>query len=252
MSAKKSWLRLGAACASAAMLGAALFLIAPVAAQPGAADPGSDGAANVRLVGYHDLQGRQSLQITTRSDAANGNWVYVGHSPNNRDPRRNRRSSIRSPGQMEFNGTSILEISDPANPKLVWHIPGVESANHRSVSVVYDYKHSSSPAGRDYLIRSFDTGKDMRFQIFDITDRATNPKAISLVSEITGTPPDSCGPGCGGTFMYRAHKGYWSEESGYYYAAAGEPGFRNTSLQIFDLRDPKSPRSGSAAAGCAA
>lgn len=240
MSAKESWLRLGAACASAAMLGAALFLIAPVAAQPGAADPGSDGSANVRLVGYHDLQGRQSLQLTTRSDAANGNWVYVGHSPNNRDPKKELPQQNSITGQMEFNGTSILEISDPAKPRLVWHIPGAEGANHRSVSVVYDYKHDSS--SRDYLIRSFDTGKDFRFQVYDITERAKNPKAISLVSEIKGTPPDSCGPGCGGPFMHRAHKGYWSEESGYYYAAAGEPGFRNTSLQIFDLRDPKNPK----------
>ena len=44
----------------------------------------SDGAENVRLVGYNDLQGRQSLQLVARSDAANGNWVYVGHQPNNR------------------------------------------------------------------------------------------------------------------------------------------------------------------------
>ena len=240
MSQTTSWRRIGAACAGAAMLGVGLFLLTPVAAQRAAGDPRSDGAANVRLVGYNDLQGRQSLQLTTRSDAANGNWVYVGHSPNNRDPDKELPQLNSITGQMEYNGTSILEISDPANPKLVWHIPGAEGANHRSVSVVYDYKHNSS--GRDYLIRSFDTGKDFRFQVFDITERSKSPKAISLVSEITGTPPDSCGSGCGGPFMHRAHKGYWSEESGYYYAAAGEPGFRNTSLQIFDLRDPKTPK----------
>jgi hypothetical protein len=225
-------------------LGALLAMSsAPTLGQSRAAtDPGFDAAQNVRLVGYHDLQARQSLQLTARSDAANGNWLYVGHSPNERNPEKEAPQLNSITGQMEFNGTSILEISDPANPKLVWHIPGHEGANHRGVSVVYDYKHSSSPAGRDYLIRSFDTGKDFRFQVFDITDRASNPKAISLVSEIRGTPPNSCGPGCGGPFMYRAHKGYWSEESGYFYAAAGEPGFRNTSMQIFDLRDPKNPK----------
>ena len=88
-----------------------------------ATNPGSDGAANVRLVGYNDLQGRQSLQITARSDAANGNWVYVGHSPNNRTEKETPQLNPIT-GQQEFNGTSILEISDPANPKLVWHIPG--------------------------------------------------------------------------------------------------------------------------------
>src|SRR6185503_3850424 len=61
-------------------------------------------------------------------------------------------------------------------------------------------------------------------------------------SEITGTPPNSCGPGCGGKFITRAHKGFWSEESGYYYTASGEPGFRKTLLHIWDRRDPKTPK----------
>ena len=242
MSAKESWRRLGAACASAAILGAALFLIAPVAAQPGAADLRVGWVCErAAWLDINDLQGRQSLQSTTRSDAANGNWAYVGHSPNDRDPKKEIAAA-----QFDHRADGVQRDVDPRDlgsgqaETRVAH-PRCRGPNHRSVSVVYDYKHDS-PAGRDYLIRSFDTGKDMRFQVYDITDRAKNPKAISLVSEIKGTPPNSCGPGCGGTFMHRAHKGYWSEESGYYYAAAGEPGFRNTSLQIFDLRDPKNPK----------
>jgi hypothetical protein len=202
-------------------------------------DPMSDGAQNVRLVGYNDLQGRQSLQLTTRSDAANGNWLYVGHQPNNRpDSEEPQMNPIT--GQMEINGTSLIDITDPAEPTTVWHIPGNPGANHRSVSVVYDYTHDSS--NRDYLVRSSDTGDDFRFQIFDITSRDTDPSQISLVSEITGTPPNSCGPGCGGPFIIRAHKGFWSEESGYYYTSSGEPGFRNTLLHIWDLRDPTTPK----------
>jgi hypothetical protein len=209
---------------------------APAAEQ---ADPMADGAQNVRLVGYNDLQGRQSLQLTTRSDAANGNWAYVGHQPNDRpDSEEPQLNPIT--GQAEINGTSIIDITDPARPTTKWHIPGISRANHRHVGVVYDYQHDSS--GRDYLVRSSDTGQDFRFQIFDITDRATNPQAITLVSEITGTPPNSCGPGCGGKFITRAHKGFWSEESGYYYTASGEPGFRNTLLHIWDLRDPATPK----------
>ena len=201
-------------------------------------DPLSDGAENVRLVGHHDLQGRQSLQLTTRSDAENGNWAYVGHQPNDR-PASDEPQMNSITGEAEINGTSLLDITDPANPVLAWHIPGISRANHRAVSVVYDYAHDGS--SRDYLVRSSDTGDDFRFQIFDITDRATDPEAISLVSEITGTPSDSCGPGCGGPFIIRAHKGFWSEESGYYYTASGEPGFRNTLLHIWDLRDPTNP-----------
>lgn len=215
-----------------------------------AADPLSDGARNVRLVGYNDLQGRQSLQVTTKSDPANGNWVYVGHSPNDRndpqvsDDAEAKDEPLLNPitGKMEYNGTSILEISDPAKPKLIWHIPGALHVNARSVSVVYDYGFNSSPAGRDYLIRSWDTGKEFKFQIFDITTRGTDPSKISLVSEITGTPKDNCGPGCGGAFVHRTHKGYWSQKSGLFYSSSGEPGFHLTVLHIWDLKDPKNPK----------
>ncbi|HSL23840.1 MAG TPA: hypothetical protein VK886_20065, partial [Vicinamibacterales bacterium] len=203
-----------------------------------AADPRADGSENVRLVGHHDLQGRESLVVTTRSDAANGNWVYVGHHESlDSQPKQNPVT-----GKAEFNGTSILEITDPATPRLVWHIPNQVSANSRGVWVVYDYKFNSNPAGRDYLIRNSEAGDDLKFQIFDITSRHTDPSQISLVSEITGTPVDSCGRGCGGKFIQRAHKGWWSEETGYFYSAAGEPGFRSTIVQIFDLKDPKNPK----------
>ena len=128
----------------------------------------------------------------------------------------------------------------------MWHIPNDSNRNSRGVSVVYDYKFDGS--GRDYLIRNSEvltegeTGKDLKYQIFDITSRATDPSKIALVSEITGTPPGSCGPGCGGPFIMRAHKGWWSQDTGYFYAASGEPGFRNVVIQIFDLKDPRAPK----------
>ena len=103
---------------------ASLLVVAAVgcgAAAPGVdqveLDPLSDGAENVRLVGYHDLQGRQSLQLTTRSDAANGNWAYVGHQPNDR-PGDDEPQMNAVTGEAEINGTSLLDITDPANPVL--------------------------------------------------------------------------------------------------------------------------------------
>jgi hypothetical protein len=208
-----------------------------------ATDPRADDARNVRLVGYNDLQGRESLVVTTLSDAANGSWVYVGHHESYWD-QKPKLNPIT--GKEEWNGTSILNVADPAHPKLVWHIPNETNRNSRGVSVVYDYTFDGS--GHDYLIRNSEiitegeTGKDLKYQIFDITSRDTDPSKITLVSEITGTPPNSCGPGCGGTFMYRAHKGWWSQDTGYFYAASGEPGFRNVIIQIFDMKDPKAPK----------
>jgi hypothetical protein len=213
------------------------------AAETSTADERAESAQNVRLVGYNDLQGRESLVVTTLSDQANGSWVYVGHHESYWDDKPKMNPIT---GKDEWNGTSILNVDDPANPKYVWHIPNESNRNSRGVSVVYDYKFDGS--GRDYLIRNSEaltqgeTGTDLKYQIFDITDRATDPSKISLVGEITGTPPNSCGPGCGGKFIVRAHKGWWSQETGYFYAASGEPGFRNVIVQIFDLRNPKEPK----------
>ena len=207
---------------------------------PGTATPAiADESHNVRLVGYNDMQGRQALQVTTKSDSANGNWVYVGHVPNTRT-----RDATFNPitGNNEWNGTSILEISDPTNPELVWHIPNDVNSNSRSVSVVYDYKFNSEPSGRDYLIRNSEAGEDLKFQIFDITSRSTDPSQIALVAEINMTPEDSCGSGCGGVLRNRAHKGHWSQETGLFYSASGEPGFRTTLIHIWDLKDPETPR----------
>ena len=206
-------------------------------------DSMSDGVQNVRLVGYNDLQGRTALVTTTKSDPANGNWVYIGHHDSFHDEK-----PLLNPitGKMEFNGTSILDITDPAKPRYVWHIPNPTNKNSRSTSVVYDYKFDSS--GRDYLIRNSEaltkgeTGIDLKYEIWDITSRDTDPSKISLVAEITGTPPNSCGAKCGGKFIMRAHKGWWSQDTGYFYAASGEPGFRNIIVQIFDLKNPKEPK----------
>src|SRR5262245_66587995 len=107
------------------------------AAASTAADPRADDARNVRLVGYNDLQGRESLVVTTLSDAANGSWVYVGHHESYWD-QKPKLNPIT--GKEEWNGTSILNVADPSNPKLVWHIPNESNRNSRGVSVVYDYK----------------------------------------------------------------------------------------------------------------
>ena len=71
-----------------------------------------DEAHNVRLVGYHHMQGRQALQVTTKSDSANGNWVYIGHVPNTRTG-----DATLNPvtGRNEWNGTSIV---DEANDRV--------------------------------------------------------------------------------------------------------------------------------------
>ena len=216
-----------------------LLVILLVVTNATGATQGEEQGQNVELMGHNDLQGRDSLQVTAMSDDANGDWVYVGHLDNTWDGTQHLNPITN---QMEWNGTSILNVSDPTNPDLVWHIPSTVSANSRSTSVVYDYGFDSDPPGRDYLIRNSQGEAFAKFQIFDITSRDTDPSEIRLVGEITQTPEDSCGPGCGG-LLTGVHKGWWSPDTGLYYSAANEPGFRDGNhLVIFDLTDPASPR----------
>jgi len=77
-----------------------------------------------RLVGSNDLQGRESLQVTLKGD-----WCYVGHLPG--------RALNPATGIEEPNGTSIIDVSDPTNPKLTHHIPAASGANCRAVQVIH-------------------------------------------------------------------------------------------------------------------
>src|SRR5919108_4038940 len=172
-------------CALAVAALAPIAVVTLLRGQTKTADPLSDGAENMQLVGHDDLQGREALVVTTKSDAANGSWVYVGHHESYWDGKPKLNPITR---KEEWNGTSILDVSDPARPKYVWHIPNDTNRNSRGVSVVYDYRFDSS--GRDYLIRNSEaltqgeTGEDLKFQIFDITSRDSDPSKISLVGEI--------------------------------------------------------------------
>ena len=165
-----------------------------------------------RLVGFHDLQGRASLQITLRN-----RWCYVGHLP----------GTHANPltGQVEHNGTSIVDVADPGNPVLVAHIPGKSArGNSRGVQVI-----TSRHDGRDYLIRNNESEDMFGFEVFDISERA-KPRPVS---SITDTPR--------GPLTY-AHKGWWDEASGLYFATAGEGGFRwGGHLVIWDLSNPYRP-----------
>ncbi len=171
----------------------------------------SPDSLRTRLVGTHDLQGREALQVTLKGD-----WCYVGHLPG--------RAVNHLTGREEENGTSILDVSDPASPVLVAHIPGQAGANCRGVQAIH-----SPRDGHDYLTRTHETAASRTFEILDVTDRA-NPVAVAAIGDTPAGP------------ISHAHKGWWDEETGLYFASAGEPGFRpGGHLVIWDLADPRNP-----------
>lgn len=172
--------------------------------------PSPEESRNVRRVGYSDLQGRESLQV-----AAKGTWLYVGHH-------EGRHPNPLKGGADEWNGTTILDISDPARPAVVAHIPNAERANSRAVQAMHDYRNS----GKDLLVRNHERPGAHRFEIFDVTKK----DSPVFVASITETPD---GP------LTSAHKGWWDETTGLFYHSSNEPGFRAQHLIIHRIEiDP--------------
>jgi hypothetical protein len=166
---------------------------------------GAEGS-NVRLIGHSDLQGRDALQIILK-----GNYAYVGHH-------RGREMNPMT-GALEWNGTTILDVTDPGQPRIVKHLPGHEGAESRAVQVVERYFD-----GRDYLLRNQEAGDFTGFEVFDITDRSS-PR---LVSKIEG--------------LKAAHKSWWDAKTGYAYLSGIWPSWKGQHLIIYDLKNPSSPK----------
>jgi hypothetical protein len=83
--------------------------------------------SDMRLVGFSDLQGRSAYQPTIHHQG--NRWiVYIGHhGGTNATPKPVNPLT----GQPEFSGTSIIDVTDPAHPKYLAHIPGQEGNYER-------------------------------------------------------------------------------------------------------------------------
>ncbi len=111
---------LGWPAVTAGLAGAAL-LAAPVLAQQQHIGDQPE-AMNMRLVGYNDLQARSAYQPTIHKQGERY-IAYIGHHGGTDDV---PKPMNKMTGQPEFNGTSIIDVTDPANPKYLKHIPGPE------------------------------------------------------------------------------------------------------------------------------
>jgi hypothetical protein len=179
-------------------------------------------AKNMELVGYDDLQSRSSYQPVIQHQG-NRYIAYIGHHGGTRE--------IPKPinpltGQAESSGTSIVDVTDPAHPKYLAHIPGQDGTFEQGgaqMARVCDGKNLPR-ADHDavYLLRA--VGR-LGHEIFNVADPA-NPK---LVSRITNDYTDT-------------HKNFWECDTGIAYLVSGVPGWRvNRMTEVFDLSDPAHP-----------
>jgi hypothetical protein len=78
-------------------------------------------ANNIRLVGFNDLQARSAYQPTIHKQG-DRYIAYIGHHGASYDAKPVNPVN----GAQEFNGTSIVDVTDPGQPKYLAHIPGAE------------------------------------------------------------------------------------------------------------------------------
>jgi len=179
-------------------------------------------AKDMALVGYHDLQARSAYQPLVREQ--NGRWIlYVGH--------HGGTEKVPKPlnpltGAFEFDGTSVLDVTDPAAPRYLAHIPGEEGLGEaggaQMVRVCSGRELPRGDPGKFYLLRTF--GNSWH-EIWDVTDPA-KPVRVSRIGPLKGT-----------------HKNWWECDTGIAYLVSGVEGWRTRRMtQVYDLSDPSRPK----------
>jgi len=197
------------------------MLLAIVAA-PAASAQTAPEAANMRLVGQHDLQARSAYQPTIQRQGERY-ILYVGHhGGTTAEPKPLNPLS----GEREFNGTSIIDVTDPARPLLLTHVPGEPGLDEDGGAQMVRVCPGNALTGADrnafYMLR---TQGNAGHQIFDVTDPA-RPRLLARIP------------------AGHTHKNWWECGTGIAYLVSGnQPPWRVRRMtQVFDLNDPAKPR----------
>ena len=197
-----------------------LLAATPAAAQQQIGAPPE--AANMRLVGTNDLQARSAYQPTIHHQG--DRWIaYIGH--------HGGTDAVPDPvnpltGKAEHNGTSIVDVTDPAHPKYLHHIPGqagkYEGGGAQMVRVCDGKTLPNADRNAVYMLRTF--GSEAH-EIWNTADPA-NPVLVTRLGGLKDT-----------------HKSWWECDTGIAYLVSGAPDWRVRRMtQIYDLSDPAHPK----------
>jgi hypothetical protein len=191
------------------------FVLAAASAVAWAQHPSS--SSNMTLLGQHDLQGRSAYQPIVREQG--GRFIaYVGHHGG---------SALNTlTGRMEDNGTSIIDVTDPANPRYIAHIPGEpgqgETGGAQMVRVCGGKELPKADPAKFYLLRTYG---NLAHEVWDVSAPEKPSRVVVVVDKLKGT-----------------HKSWWECDSGIAYLVSGLPDWRTRRMtQVFDLSDPSKP-----------
>lgn len=175
---------------------------------------------NMEIVGYDDLQGRSAYQpLIINQDGRQ--IAYVGH--HSQEPILNPLT-----GRKERNGTSIVDVTDPANTRYLAHIPTGNGPGEGGAEMAQVCSGSFLPNGKDgewYLLRA---SGNQAHEIWNVTDPVKPKHLTTVVDDLDGN-----------------HKNWWECDT----VIAYLPGRRDDDgwtgrnhLLIYDLSDPARPR----------
>jgi hypothetical protein len=202
-------------------LAASVFAAMPAAAQQQHIGDQPE-ALNMRLVGYNDLQARSAYQPVIQKQGDRF-ILYVGHHGGSRDIPKPMNPMT---GDTEFNGTSIVDVTDPTHPNYLKHIPAVpglgEAGGAQMVRTCAGKDLPKGDPNKFYLLRVLG---GQGHEIWDVTDPANPTLLTSIVMGLRDT-----------------HKNWWECDTGIAYLVSGAPGWRVKRMaQIYDLSDPAKP-----------
>jgi len=171
---------------------------------------------NMDILGQSDLQGRSAYQPTIVNQ--DGRFIaYVGHHDN--------QKPIVNPmtGQAEINGTSVVDVTDPAKTRYLAHIPSGRGGSQMT-RVCSGNVLPHGVKGKWYLLRPHGNSGH---EIYDVTDPAKPTLLTTVVEGLNGT-----------------HKSWWECDTGIAYLVANrrdEGWTGGNHLKIYDLSDPAKP-----------
>ena len=210
---------------------------------------------NMQVVGFSDNQGRASSDDGWIEDQ-NGRYIaYIANSP----------GSAYNPltGQTESNGTSLIDVTNPANPVYLDHIPSIFPVTNTAGSGATHVAvcgGNTLAGGRSkypnhwFMVRH---SGSLNQEIWDVT----NPRAPFLISILLGGPSmQTTAQGQSVTnegasltsnqFLTANHHIWWECDTGiaYMIAQSDSDGFpvwnesgSKQHIYIFDLHDPHNP-----------
>ncbi len=175
---------------------------------------------NMRVVGFNDNQGRASSDDGWIENE-NGRYIlYAANSPG--------KAYNPLTGQMEPNGTSIIDVTNPAHPIFLHHIPAPSGGGSTHVAVCGSDTLHNTTGFHWYLLRH-DGSTDQ--EVWDVTDPTTPVQIATIVGNLTAN-----------------HHDWWECDTGiaYVIAQTATDGWHETGskqhVYIYDLSNPANPK----------